>query len=92
MSGSYLVQVHPVINSADRGSDIMRPSSPLKLEVRTKTLCVTLHSGQEAPRLDFLLNCLREKKKKIGWAISFLTGILNFIARMVRKAFCELRS
>lgn len=78
MSGSYLVQVHPVINSADRGSDIMRPSSPLKLEVRTKTLCVTLHSGQEAPRLDFLLNCLRGKKKKNRLGHQFLNWNFEF--------------
>lgn len=48
MSGSYLVQVHPVIKSADRGSDITHPSSPLKLEVRPKTLQVELYSRQEA--------------------------------------------
>lgn len=60
MCGSYLVQVHPVIKSADRGSDITHPSTPLKLEVRPKTLHVFLHSGQETSHWDFLLNCFRK--------------------------------
>ena len=64
MSASYLIQVHPVINSADRGSDIMRPSSPLKLEVPTETWYAVLCPRQEASCLAFLLNCFRKKKEK----------------------------
>lgn len=50
MSVSYLVQVHPVIKLADRGSDITQPSSPLKLEVRSETLHVELHAGHTLGR------------------------------------------
>lgn len=60
MSASDLVQVHPVIKAADRGSDITHASAPLKLEVHPKTLHVVLHSGQETSHWDFLLNCFRK--------------------------------
>jgi hypothetical protein len=47
MSGSYLAHVHPVINRADGGRDLMSLSSPLKLEVHTKTAYVVLSQGRK---------------------------------------------
>lgn len=64
MSASYLVQVHPVINSADRGSDITHPSSPWRLEGHTDEVCrAALQAGSTELGLSVKL---LKKKNRLG--------------------------
>lgn len=68
------------------------PSSPLKLEVRPQTLHVSTPLQAGSVTVGLSVELFPEKKKKIGWAISFVTRILNVIAHVVKKVFCKFCS